>query len=328
MPKTNRLKRGIQKLQPKWKNEAAGKSFYLFTFGALFMFLSFAAPFWTITDITVPGMAFTLDLVGGLGCADFVVEEGGIWPNDLCCADQKTEDQKEQMEDILKVEPKERSDQQQKTLADLLNIIPECNEGISGKVDKKSTEPKCPDGLCKSHQLCEEKQLPDGTFGKEENCKDTCIINEGKFEGGVQDPDVRACKYYQYGFDDVIAGCTFATMAFGLACAGYALKAATKPAANDLLLTKVFGGLGFAGFLMGLFGIAMFTPGTRGDTANISGGFFLQVVGLCGVLGGVITILDAGQKDLVMPALNFSSFAADEKEKTKVTPAEEEENSV
>lgn len=274
-------------------------------------------------------MVFTLDLVGGLNCANFVVDEGGVWPNDLCCADQKTEAQQEQMDKIAKIEPKLRTDKEQKTLADLLNIIPLCDEGKSGKVEKGSQTPMCPDGLCKDHQLCEVVEQPDGKFSKDPNCKDTCIINEGKFEGGVQDPDVRACKYYQYGFDDVIAGCTFATMAFGLACAGYALKAATKPAANDLLLTKVFGGLGFAGFLMGLFGIAMFTPGTRGETANISGGFFLQVVGLCFVLGGVITILDAGHKDLVMPALNFSAYADDEKEKTKVTPAEDkEENNV
>ena len=46
--KSHRFKRGLSKLQPKWKNEQAGKSFYMFTLGAVFMFSSFAAPFWTM----------------------------------------------------------------------------------------------------------------------------------------------------------------------------------------------------------------------------------------------------------------------------------------
>jgi hypothetical protein len=46
--KSHRIKRGLMKLVPKWKNEQAGKSFYLFTFGAIFMLCSFAAPFWVM----------------------------------------------------------------------------------------------------------------------------------------------------------------------------------------------------------------------------------------------------------------------------------------
>ena len=44
--KSHRIKRGLMKLVPKWKNEQAGKSFYLFMIGATFMLSSFSAPFW------------------------------------------------------------------------------------------------------------------------------------------------------------------------------------------------------------------------------------------------------------------------------------------
>ena len=54
--------------------------------------------------------------------------------------------------------------------------------------------------------------------------------------------------------------------------------------------------------------------------AGLEGGFFLQVIGLCGVLAGVITLLDAGNKDLVMPALNFQGFD-DGKRNTQVSPS-------
>jgi hypothetical protein len=105
--------------------------------------------------------------------------------------------------------------------------------------------------------------------------------------------------------------------ATGLICMLYSLKAATKPSKSDVKLTKIFGAFGFLGFLLGLLAVAFFTPGTRGDSADIDGGFFLQVIGLCGVLGGVITILDAGSQDLVTPALNFQATF----EPTKITPA-------
>ena len=49
--KSHRLKRGLSKLQPKWKNPQAAKSFYMNTFGMIFMFSSFAAPFWTMWAI-------------------------------------------------------------------------------------------------------------------------------------------------------------------------------------------------------------------------------------------------------------------------------------
>ena len=73
--------------------------------------------------------------------------------------------------------------------------------------------------------------------------------------------------------------------ATGLICMLYSLKAATKPSKSDVKLTKIFGAFGFLGFLLGLLAVAFFTPGTRGDSADIDGGFFLQVIGLCGVLG-------------------------------------------
>ena len=66
---------------------------------------------------------------------------------------------------------------------------------------------------------------------------------------------------------------------------------------------------------MGLFAIALFSPGSRGDSAGLKGGFFLQVVGLCGVLAGVISIADAGNLDLVMPALHFEATIAGDADK-------------
>ena len=44
--KNSRLKRGLEKLQPKWKNPAAGKALYLFGAGAVSMAFSLLAPFW------------------------------------------------------------------------------------------------------------------------------------------------------------------------------------------------------------------------------------------------------------------------------------------
>ena len=96
------------------------------------------------------------------------------------------------------------------------------------------------------------------------------------------------------------------------------------PSKIDLKLTKIFGGFGFLCFLLGLQAVALFTPGTRGDKADLKGGFILQVIGLCFVLGGVITIVDAGQKDMILPALNFSNFggaaAAPTNKKVAPTP--------
>ena len=69
--------------------------------------------------------------------------------------------------------------------------------------------------------------------------------------------------------------------------------------------------------------MALFTPGTRGEKGTPAAGFMVQVIGLCCQLGGVITIVDAGQADIVMPALNFANFSAQQNaaKKTKVAPA-------
>ena len=43
------------------------------------------------TDITEPGVDFTLDLIqGAFLCKDYVLDEKSMWPDDLCCKDQKT----------------------------------------------------------------------------------------------------------------------------------------------------------------------------------------------------------------------------------------------
>ena len=245
---------------------------------SLSMFLS--------TDITEPGIDFKLDLIqGAFLCKDYVLDEKSMWPDDLCCKDQKTTEEKEEMATLEAIEPKERTDEQKDNLKLLRDILPECTP------------------MCK-------KLNGDGI--KDGISKDGLTLRQ----------DIKPCKYYQAPGDsaETVAGCTMFAMAVGLLCSAYSLKAATKPDPSDLLLCKIFGSLGFFGFLMGLFAIALFSPGSRGDTAGLEGGFFLQVIGLCGVLGGVITLLDAGNKDLVMPALNFQSFD-DGKKKTQVSPS-------
>jgi hypothetical protein len=265
------------KLVPKWKNEQAGKSFYLFMIGATFMLSSFSAPFWIITDITEPGVEFKLELVEGFACESYVLDEKSMWPDDLCCEDQKKDDEKVEMIELEAIDAKERSDQEKDRLKELRDILPEC-------------EPMC-----------------------EIISDDQSTVLES----------IKPCKYYQApgSMATTVGGCTFVAMAAGLLCAGYSLKAATGPTKSDLMLTKIMGGFGFFGFGIGLLAIALFTPGTRGDSAGLKGGFFLQVVGLCAHLGGVICVIDAGEKDLVLPALNFQSFSENDGSKsTKITP--------
>ena len=219
-----------------------------------------------------------MELIEGLGCEEYVLDEKSMWPDDLCCKDTKTDDEKTTMDELEKIDAKLRTDQEKDELKALRDILPEC-------------EPMC------------EKISDDGSTVKEK---------------------IKPCKYYQApgSAATTVGGCTFLAMAAGLFCAGYSLKAATKPGKSDLMLTKAFGAFGFLGFVLGLLAVALFTPGTRGDSAGLKGGFFLQVVGLCGLLGGVICIVDAGNKDLVMPALNFQGFAADDGPKSnKISPA-------
>jgi hypothetical protein len=228
------------------------------------------------TDITEPGIDFKLNLQdGAFLCSDYVLDERHMWPDDLCCKDQKTEKEKEEMLELEAIEPNERTDEEKDSLKNLRDILPEC-------------KPMC--------------QKEDALI---------YISDDGKKVREI----IKPCKYYQAPGNaaTTVAGCTFTAMAAALLSSAYALKAASKPDKNDLFLTKAFGAFGFLGFLLGLLGIALFTPGTRGDTAALEGGFFLQVVGLCGVLGGVITIVDAGNKDLVLPALNYNGGSSSSK---------------
>ena len=273
-------------------------------------------------------MEFKLELVEGLACESYVLDEKSMWPDDLCCEDQKKDDEKVEMIELEAIDAKERSDQEKDRLKELRDILPEC-------------EPMC-----------------------EIISDDQSTVLES----------IKPCKYYQApgSMATTVGGCTFVAMAAGLLCAGYSLKAATGPTKSDLMLTKITGGFGFFGFGIGLLAIALFTPGTRGDSAGLKGGFFLQVVGLCAHLGGVICVIDAGmfflellflfsfgytmtyfllsilhtyiylfmnffsllfitkhkknffdagEKDLVLPALNFQSFSENDGSKsTKITP--------
>ena len=211
-----------------------------------------------------------------------------MWPDDLCCVDTKTDEEKTKMKELLLIKAKERTAEEKDELSALRDILPEC-------------DPMC-------------EKLPNGNKG---------ISEDGKT---VRD-DIKPCKYYQAPGNtaQAIAGFAWYAGFQGLLCAGYALKAATKPGKSDVFMTKVAGFFGFFGFILGLMAVALFTPGTRGDAAGLDIGFFLQVIGLCGVLGGVITIVDAGSQDLVMPALNFQAFDVNDPNKgsknTKISPA-------
>ena len=138
--------------------------------------------------------------------------------------------------------------------------------------------------------------------------------------------DLKVCKYYQYppSLSVIIGAFINIASVSAILSAVYSLKAATKPNKCDLLGTKVFCTLGFFGFVFGLIGIALFTPGSRGDAASLAHpGFFLQMTGLSFLLGGVITVADAGQKDIVLPAVNFARFAQpkiDESAKHNIGP--------
>jgi hypothetical protein len=184
------------------------------------------------------------------------------------------------MDQLEAIEPKERTDEQKDNLKVLRDILPEC-------------VPMC-------------KKL-NGDGIKDGISKDGLTLRE----------DIKPCKYYQAPGDsaETVAGCTMFAMTVALLCSAYSLKAASKPDPSDQLLCKVFGSLGFFGFMMGLFAIALFSPGSRGDSAGLKLGFFLQVVGLCGVLAGVISIADAGNLDLVMPALHFEATIAGDADK-------------
>ena len=173
-----------------------------------------------------------------------------MWPDDLCCEDQKKDDEKVEMIELEAIDAKERTDEEKDRLKELRDILPEC-------------EPMCD------------------------------IISDDQ---STVLESIKPCKYYQApgSMASTVGGCTFVAMAAGLLCAGYSLKAATGPTKSDLMLTKIMGGFGFFGFGIGLLAIALFTPGTRGDSAGLKGGFFLQVIGLCAHLGGVICVIDAG----------------------------------
>ena len=239
---------------------------------------------------------FNLELLGGLKCAKYTLGEKGSWPDDLCCEDSKDDQQKIKMAELEAILPRERTEDQKKEVNLLRDILPTC-------VDDKGIKNK---GICNQ-----------GKIGSDA-CLGMCSpeVNQEIFE------EYKICKYYQApgSMAAAIGGFTFTAMASGLFSAMYSLKAATKPSPSDFWLTKVFGAFGFLGFVLGCMAIAMFTPGTRGDTAAIKGGFFVQVIGLCGLLAGVICIMDAGDPDVVMPAITFGAFAAGEKS-NKVSPA-------
>jgi hypothetical protein len=299
--KNSRLKRGLEKLQPKWKNPAAGKALYLFGAGAVSMAFSLLAPFWYVSDITAPGVLFTLDPIGGKKCSEMTLPEGKLWHRDLCCQETKDAAQLEEAARISAIDPKERTDKERDDLKTLDNMLPVCDESAAGY---------CPTGLCAAYSQCDTKPDPEDPLGfavialtqeEKEECKILCTPSD----------ESKLCKYYQHGHADTILGLGLFATIVGFGATAYAAKSATKPDASDVLMTKIVGTAGLLAFILGLLGIALFTPGTRGETAHLGSGFFIQIIGLCFTLGGTITIFDAGHKDLVTPALSFAPVSTD-----------------
>lgn len=225
---------------------------------------------------------------------------GQLWHRDLCCKETKTAEQLEEAARISAIDPKERTDKERTDLKVLDNILPVCDESSSGY---------CPSGLCESYSQCDTKPDPEDPMGvavirltqaEKEECKILCTPFE----------ETKVCKYYQHGFADAIFGLSMYSVIVGFGAAAYSAKSATNPHPSDVMMTKVFGASGMLAFVLGLLGVALFTPGSRGETASLGSGFFLQVIGLCFILGGTITVFDAGHKDLVNPALGFAPVAA------------------
>ena len=142
------------------------------------------------TDITEPGIDFKLDLIqGAFACSNYVLDEKGMWPDDLCCKDQKTDEEKEEMTELEATDAKLRTDEEKDQLKVLRDILPEC-------------KPMC-------------KKLH-GDGAEDGISKDGATLRE----------DIKPCKYYQAPGDagSTVAGCTFTAMGAGLMCAAYALK--------------------------------------------------------------------------------------------------------
>ena len=229
--------------------------------------------------------------------------DGKLWHRDLCCKETKTPKEMEEAAEITAKEPSDRSDKERSRLEVLNNKLPVCDESPSAGY--------CPASLCESYSQCETKPDPDDPTGlatipltMEEiaDCKVLCTPKES----------AKQCKYYQHGSASTIFGLMVFSMVVAYLAAAYSSKAATNPDPSDMKATLIFGTAGFVAFIFGLLAIALFSPGSRGETAQLGAGFFLQVIGLCEILGGTITIFDAGKKDLVQPALSFMPTDVDD----------------
>ena len=72
-------------------------------------------------------MDFKLGLwEGAYICANHVMDEKGMWPDDLCCTDLKTDTEKKTMADLEAIKPTKRTDEDKDKLNELRDIMPEC----------------------------------------------------------------------------------------------------------------------------------------------------------------------------------------------------------
>ena len=54
------------------------------------------------------------------------MDEKGMWPDDLCCTDMKTDTEKKTMADLEAIKPTKRTDEDKDKLNELRDIMPEC----------------------------------------------------------------------------------------------------------------------------------------------------------------------------------------------------------
>ena len=72
-------------------------------------------------------MDFKLGLFeGAYACANHVLDEKAMWPDDLCCTDLKTDTEKKTMADLEAIKPTKRTDEDKDKLNELRDIMPEC----------------------------------------------------------------------------------------------------------------------------------------------------------------------------------------------------------
>ena len=106
------------------------------------------------------------------------MDEKGMWPDDLCCTDMKTDTEKKTMADLEAIKPTKRTDDEKDALNVLRDKLPEC-------------EPMCKeisyDGVTENTMMLCAFWFKTETFRKvTDDLPDGCKL-----------VSIKPCKYYQ-----------------------------------------------------------------------------------------------------------------------------------